>query len=130
MCISDYIDRNEMIMIKNLINHVIHDIQIQKNIKIPLNFLNFRIITSLNTPEYSWVRKMSDNSSEATSSHNSTEATNNVKTNKLILEKSPYLLQHAMNPVDWYPWGKEAFEKAQKENKVIFLSVGYSTCHW
>ncbi len=51
-------------------------------------------------------------------------------TNRLIHEKSPYLLQHAHNPVDWYPWGKEAFEKARKENKPIFLSVGYSTCHW
>src|SRR5262249_15175952 len=51
-------------------------------------------------------------------------------TNRLIHEKSPYLLQHAHNPVDWYPWGKEAFDKAKEENKPIFLSVGYSTCHW
>ncbi|MBI3991063.1 MAG: thioredoxin domain-containing protein [Candidatus Omnitrophica bacterium] len=51
-------------------------------------------------------------------------------TNRLINEKSPYLLQHAHNPVDWYPWGDEAFEKARKENKPIFLSIGYSTCHW
>jgi uncharacterized protein len=51
-------------------------------------------------------------------------------TNRLIHEKSPYLLQHAHNPVDWYPWGEEAFEKAKKENKPIFLSIGYSTCHW
>lgn len=50
--------------------------------------------------------------------------------NKLAEEKSPYLLQHAYNPVNWYPWGKEAFDKAQKENKPIFLSIGYSTCHW
>ena len=50
--------------------------------------------------------------------------------NRLIKEKSPYLLQHAFNPVDWYPWGEEAFEKARKENKLIFLSVGYSTCYW
>lgn len=50
--------------------------------------------------------------------------------NRLINEKSPYLLQHAHNPVDWYPWGEEAFAKAQAENKPIFLSVGYSTCHW
>lgn len=50
--------------------------------------------------------------------------------NRLIFEKSPYLLQHAGNPVDWYPWGPEAFEKALKENKPIFLSIGYSTCHW
>ncbi|XP_061564623.1 spermatogenesis-associated protein 20 [Cololabis saira] len=51
-------------------------------------------------------------------------------TNRLAKERSPYLLQHAHNPVDWYPWGQEAFEKARKENKPIFLSVGYSTCHW
>ncbi|MCQ9205727.1 MAG: thioredoxin domain-containing protein [Omnitrophica bacterium] len=51
-------------------------------------------------------------------------------TNYLINEKSPYLLQHAHNPVDWYPWGKAAFKKAQDENKPIFLSIGYSTCHW
>ncbi len=51
-------------------------------------------------------------------------------TNRLIHEKSPYLLQHAHNPVDWYPWGEEAFAKAKKENKPIFLSIGYSTCHW
>jgi uncharacterized protein len=51
-------------------------------------------------------------------------------TNRLAYEKSPYLLQHAHNPVDWYPWGEEAFAKARKENKPIFLSVGYSTCHW
>lgn len=50
--------------------------------------------------------------------------------NKLASEKSPYLQQHADNPVDWYPWGKEAFTKAKKENKPIFLSIGYATCHW
>ncbi|WMJ80829.1 thioredoxin domain-containing protein [Clostridium sp. MB40-C1] len=54
----------------------------------------------------------------------------NKRTNKLINEKSPYLLQHAHNPVDWYPWCEEAFEKARSENKPIFLSIGYSTCHW
>ena len=51
-------------------------------------------------------------------------------TNRLIGEKSPYLLQHAHNPVDWHAWGPEAFEKARREEKPIFLSVGYSTCHW
>jgi uncharacterized protein YyaL (SSP411 family) len=50
--------------------------------------------------------------------------------NRLISEKSPYLLQHAHNPVEWYPWGPEAFERAREENKPIFLSIGYSTCHW
>jgi uncharacterized protein YyaL (SSP411 family) len=51
-------------------------------------------------------------------------------TNRLIHEKSPYLLLHAHNPVDWYPWGEEAFKKAKNENKPIFLSIGYFTCHW
>ncbi len=51
-------------------------------------------------------------------------------TNRLIHETSPYLLQHAHNPVDWYPWGDEAFEKAKSENKPILLSIGYSACHW
>src|SRR5881398_3880587 len=50
--------------------------------------------------------------------------------NRLVQEKSPYLLQHAKNPVEWFPWGKEAFEKARREDKPIFLSIGYSTCHW
>jgi uncharacterized protein YyaL (SSP411 family) len=52
------------------------------------------------------------------------------KPNRLAKEKSPYLLQHAQNPVDWYPWCDEAFEKAEKEDKPVFLSIGYSTCHW
>lgn len=51
-------------------------------------------------------------------------------TNRLIHETSPYLIQHAHNPVDWYPWGEEAFTRAKKENKPIFLSIGYSSCHW
>ncbi|MBQ8025948.1 MAG: DUF255 domain-containing protein, partial [Oscillospiraceae bacterium] len=50
--------------------------------------------------------------------------------NHLSKERSPYLLQHADNPVDWYPWGPEAFEKARREDKPVFLSIGYSTCHW
>lgn len=56
--------------------------------------------------------------------------TREAEFNKLKSEKSPYLLQHAQNPVDWYPWGEEAFNKARKEDKPIFLSIGYSTCHW
>ena len=59
-----------------------------------------------------------------------THIENQEHTNRLIDEKSPYLLQHAYNPVDWYPWGKEAFETAAKKDKPIFLSIGYSTCHW
>ncbi len=51
-------------------------------------------------------------------------------TNRLINETSPYLLQHAHNPVDWYPWGQEAFERAKKDDKPVFISIGYSTCHW
>jgi len=54
----------------------------------------------------------------------------NERPNRLIGEKSPYLLQHAFNPVDWHPWGEEAFRKAEEQNKPIFLSIGYSTCHW
>lgn len=57
-------------------------------------------------------------------------ATTDREPNRLIHEKSPYLRQHAYNPVDWYPWGDEAFAKARAENKPIFLSIGYSTCHW
>ncbi len=55
---------------------------------------------------------------------------NERKPNRLIHEKSPYLRQHAYNPVDWYPWGEEAFNKAEAEDKPVFLSIGYSTCHW
>jgi len=53
-----------------------------------------------------------------------------IYTNRLILDSSPYLVQHAHNPVNWYSWGPEAFAQAKKENKLVFLSVGYSTCHW
>ncbi len=59
-----------------------------------------------------------------------TMETNIRTTNRLINEKSPYLLQHAHNPVNWYPWGEEAFQRAKREDKPIFLSIGYSTCHW
>ncbi len=55
---------------------------------------------------------------------------NEGRPNRLINEKSPYLLEHAYNPVDWYPWGDEAFQRAKRENKPIFLSIGYSSCHW
>jgi len=50
--------------------------------------------------------------------------------NRLKQEQSPYLLQHADNPVDWYPWGDEALQRARQEDKPIFLSIGYATCHW
>src|SRR6059036_2488093 len=70
-----------------------------------------------------WLVTSSDASAEPTPAHPE-------HTNRLAHEKSPYLIQHAHNPVDWYPWGEEAFAKARRENKPIFLSVGYSTCHW
>ena len=57
-------------------------------------------------------------------------ATANTQTNRLIKETSPYLLQHAYNPVDWYPWSEEAFDRARTQDKPVFLSIGYSTCHW
>jgi uncharacterized protein YyaL (SSP411 family) len=71
-------------------------------------------------------------SSTAITSENKekTMAEHQSKPNRLIHEKSPYLLQHAYNPVDWYPWGDQALEKAHKEDKPILLSIGYSTCHW
>ena len=52
------------------------------------------------------------------------------RANRLIQESSPYLLQHARQPVDWYPWGEEAFRRAREENKPVFLSIGYMACHW
>ncbi len=58
------------------------------------------------------------------------ESSQHSNTNRLIDEKSPYLLQHAHNPVDWYPWGDEAFAKAKREDKLLLLSIGYATCHW
>src|SRR5215467_453393 len=58
------------------------------------------------------------------------ESSTHAHTNRLAREKSPYLLQHQHNPVDWYAWSEEAFARARQENKPIFLSVGYSTCHW
>ncbi len=62
--------------------------------------------------------------------HRSNPEGSPLYTNRLIFENSPYLLQHAHNPVDWYPWGEEAFAKAKREDKPIFLSSGYSSCHW
>ncbi len=79
-----------------------------------------------------WVNEM--NANEGNNPPNITErgakTHHGRKPNHLIQEKSPYLQQHAYNPVDWYPWCEEAFQKAMKENKPIFLSIGYSTCHW
>lgn len=58
------------------------------------------------------------------------DTTKHKYANHLIHESSPYLLQHAHNPVNWFPWGEEALEKAQKENKLIIVSIGYAACHW
>jgi len=60
----------------------------------------------------------------------SSHAKSGRKPNRLINEQSPYLRQHAYNPVDWYPWGEEALSRARSENKPILLSIGYSACHW
>ena len=86
-----------------------------------LVLLALLLLDSLGFPEWQ---------EEATVTLYSSAAEHEGKPNHLIDEKSPYLLQHAYNPVDWYPWGEEAFEKALQEEKPIFLSVGYSTCHW
>src|SRR3989338_9185378 len=77
-----------------------------------------------------WVGVMSVAVVSCTPPSMSVTETTSHKPNRLIHEKSPYLLQHASNPVDWYPWGEEAFAKARREQKPIFLSIGYSTCHW
>ncbi len=63
-------------------------------------------------------------------SSQASDAPDGRKPNRLIHESSPYLQQHARNPVDWYPWGEEALERARQENRLIFLSIGYSSCHW
>ena len=75
------------------------------------------------------VRKKKGNAYRPRTSHLDSKG-QALFTNRLFLEKSPYLLQHAHNPVNWYPWGEEAFQLAQKMNEPILLSVGYSTCHW
>jgi len=58
------------------------------------------------------------------------DKTSKKNTNHLIKETSPYLLQHAKNPVDWYPWGEDAFKKAMNEKKMLLISIGYASCHW
>ena len=63
-------------------------------------------------------------------SKTSSQLGDHAYTNQLINESSPYLLQHAHNPVDWYPWGEEALKKAKEEDKMLLISVGYSACHW
>jgi uncharacterized protein YyaL (SSP411 family) len=70
--------------------------------------------------------QQAETSSRSAEAHDDSQA----RANRLAKESSPYLLQHAHNPVDWYPWGEEAFAKAQREGKMVFLSVGYAACHW
>jgi uncharacterized protein len=88
-----------------------------------LSFVGFGVVTVVGS--FQNVRSIVKGAAESES-----RAETHNHTNRLIQEKSPYLLQHAHNPVDWYPWGEAAFAKARQENKPIFLSVGYSTCHW
>jgi uncharacterized protein YyaL (SSP411 family) len=77
-----------------------------------------------------WSSRCRAMSQSKSMEHIQSSTTRPQHTNRLIHEKSPYLLLHAHNPVDWFPWGEEAFEKARREQKPIFLSVGYATCHW
>src|SRR3989339_1676364 len=74
--------------------------------------------------------KANENSLHSKNSQTDIKTPHKGKPNNLINEKSPYLLQHAYNPVDWFPWGQEALDKAKAEDKPIFLSIGYSSCHW
>lgn len=97
----------------------------------------FALILTTSFISSSWNHQMlsADDGSEKSSKQSSSESTAKHKetpsfTNRLAKETSPYLLLHKHNPVDWYPWGPEAFEKATKENKIIFLSIGYSSCYW
>ncbi|XP_037046198.1 spermatogenesis-associated protein 20 isoform X1 [Bradysia coprophila] len=87
-------------------------------------------VRTANFPKYSTNQKDFLRSRLAINETARNMASSSSHTNRLALEKSPYLLQHAHNPVDWYPWSEEAFQRARDENKMIFLSVGYSTCHW
>ena len=79
-------------------------------------------LTACNPPSAKLERKNFLNTNSTTAAH--------AHTNRLAREKSPYLLQHAHNPVDWLAWNADAFEKARREDKPILLSIGYSTCHW
>ena len=74
---------------------------------------------------------LADSGKQPSSSESkNTASEKKIKYNRLINESSPYLQQHATNPIDWYPWSAEAFERAKREDKPVFLSIGYSTCHW
>uniref|UniRef100_A0A1A9WYV4 Spermatogenesis-associated protein 20-like TRX domain-containing protein n=1 Tax=Glossina brevipalpis TaxID=37001 RepID=A0A1A9WYV4_9MUSC len=96
--------------------------------------INSQIQINLNHPQIKSIRVRNMSTDDVKTgempSTSAFEVKRHIFTNRLAQEKSPYLLQHAHNPVDWYPWGEEAIERAKRENKLIFLSVGYSTCHW
>jgi len=91
------------------------------------SFLSAAVAGGAGTPSDKRPREQGKTTGSAGSAQTRSQ---NPYTNRLIREKSPYLLLHAHNPVDWYPWGQEAFAKAKRENKTILLSVGYYTCHW
>jgi len=95
-----------------------------------LFFLTFWHPVAINAPTLQDMPLATIVQEEAVSQDKGTSPKHSRRANRLIEEKSPYLLQHAYNPVDWYSWGEEAFQKARMENKPIFLSVGYSTCYW
>ena len=91
----------------------------------------FLFIVNIHRQEQSTPQSIIEkNSVNTSSSFVEEQLKHGKKPNRLIHEKSPYLLQHAFNPVDWYPWSEEAFEKARQQDKPIFLSIGYSTCYW
>ena len=88
-------------------------------------------VTQSGNPQSVENRKEEPGASSSTSdTSGEQDSESSMRSNRLASESSPYLLQHAMNPVDWYPWGQEAFDKAERENKLVFLSVGYAACHW
>ncbi|KAG8054003.1 hypothetical protein GUJ93_ZPchr0001g29937 [Zizania palustris] len=96
--------------------------------------LRHRLAASSSTPARSTLRVLAAAAASMSSwgpgGGSSSSEAGGRKPNRLAAEHSPYLLQHAHNPVDWYPWGEEAFEKARRKDAPIFLSIGYSTCHW
>ncbi|MFC1852027.1 thioredoxin domain-containing protein [candidate division CSSED10-310 bacterium] len=94
-----------------------------------LGIISMAVLLALTTEPQQWTTMMNKvNSSQEEIKNNRLHS--DQKRNRLQYEKSPYLLQHADNPVDWYPWSEDAFKRAHQENKPIFLSIGYSTCHW
>ncbi|MEC7681090.1 MAG: thioredoxin domain-containing protein, partial [Planctomycetota bacterium] len=99
-------------------------------VAIPANGQQTDITQSGNPQTVDDSKKEPEASSSAIDTSGEKDSESTKRSNRLASESSPYLLQHAMNPVDWYPWGQEAFDKAERENKLVFLSVGYAACHW